>query len=356
MASSSNMSSSGPNLCKFELIALQTERIRSALRVDVSEGYVVIEFISHGPADVANVDAGYSLYYGPAYNGPIPVLSEKPGRSMSSIGQQQGSESYMWRDKSIGNSLKSLAQDWGHGTPDFDSIEVETKKSPVKHDELEQLLLAVWLEVFGHEVPDEEELTNRINRTRKKRKDLRAECFEWLRSGPSGVSKWNLLRVDEHKAVGQLGQCQFGGCDLSGVRFGNQNLRSSDFHEANLQGAHFGGADCRSVDFRKANLSESWLSGGKFLQADFSDACICNGALRAADCRGAIFSGTDLSGVDFSFADLRNVNLSSANLNEANFFRVKYDEQTIFPAGFFIDPELQMEWKARIRIQVSLFA
>ena len=39
-------------------------------------------------------------------------------------------------------------------TADFDSIDFETKKSPVDDAELEQLLLAVWLEAFGHAVPE----------------------------------------------------------------------------------------------------------------------------------------------------------------------------------------------------------
>ncbi len=235
------MANPTPNLQKLESIAIQSKRISSTIRVDVPEGYVLIQFISHGPADVVQVRAGYEICYGPGYTGSIPDLSEKRGRSTSSIGRQGNSQHYMWRDNSIGNSLRLLVEDWGHGTPVFDSIKIETKNSPVKGKELKQLLLAVWLEAFGLEVPEAMGQVDQVKKAQKSRYELRAQCFEWLRSGPQGVQKWNGLKVDERDAAGKLGKCQFGKCDLRGVYFGNQELRGSDFREANLRGAQFGG-------------------------------------------------------------------------------------------------------------------
>jgi hypothetical protein len=349
MANKSKGTNSWPHVSKLESIAMQAKTISSTIRVDVPEGYVLMEFISHGPADVAQVKAGYSFYYAPAYTGSTPVLAEKPGRSTSSIGQQQGSENYMWHDKSIANSLQLLVKDWDTGTPDFDSIKIATKSSPVEGAELEQLMLAVWLEVFGHKVPEVNALGDRVRRAQQKHKELRARCFEWLQKGSRGVKKWNNLRVDEREAVGKLGKCHFRGCDLHGAYFGNQDLRGSDFREANLRGARFGGADCRDSVFRGANLSDAWLSGGKFLQADFSNASFRNATIRAADCRSAIFSGADLRGVDFSFADLRNVDLSNTVLDGSTLFRVKYDELTKFPPSFVAEPELRMEFKGAVK-------
>ena len=338
-----------PNVTQFESIATQAKRISSTIRVDIPQGYVLLQLISHGASDAVQVEAGYEFHHGPGHTSETPALSEKPGRSTTSTGRRPGSEHYMWRDESISNSLQLLAKDWPQGTPDFDSIKIETKKSPVKGKELKNLLLAVWLEVFGQEVPEEKGLQERVKKTQQKQKDLRAQCFEWLRSGPEGIQKWNKLSVDQRDAVGKLGKCQFGSCDLREINLNNQDLRSSDFREANLQEARFGGTDCREVDFRGANLSEAWLSGAKLLQADFSNACLADAAFRSADCREAIFLDSDLSAVDFSFADLRNVDLSNANLDRAELFRVKYDEQTKFPEGFVIDPELHMEWKGAVK-------
>lgn len=343
------MTYSTPNVRKFESIAIQARRITASIRVDVADGYVLLTLICRGIDDGIGVEAGYTLYYGPDFPGAVPVLSEKPERSTSSIGRGPGTESYMWRDQGIGNSLRWLVEDWGHGTPDFDSIQIETKKSPVKGAELKQLLLAIWLEAFGHEVPDELALADRVKSMQAKNTGLRTLSFEWLRQGPDGVEKWNRLRHDERDAVGKLGKCLLSACDLRGVYFGNQDLRDSDFREANLQKAHFGGADCRDVDFRGADLSEAWMSGGRFLNADFGDALLRGARIRAADCRGAVFAGADAGGVDFSFADLRDVDLSSVRLNEADLFRIKYNEGTVFPAGFVVDPEKRMEWKGAVQ-------
>ncbi len=316
MASGNNQTNPTPNVAHLESIALKAKRIYFTIRVDIPEGYVLLDLISHGAADVLQVEAGYTFYHGPEYRGVTPSLSEKPGRSLSSKGCQRGSEHYMWRDRSIANSLRWLVDDWGHGVPDFDSIRIETKKSPIKGTVLKKLILAVCLEAFGREVPQEKDLVHRVKKTQKKHKDLRAQCFEWLRSGSEGIANWNQLRVDEREAVGKLGKCQLSNCDLRNVQFGNQDLRGSDFRETNFQGARFGGADCREVDFRGANLSEAWLSGGKFLHADFSNAQCRDASIRAADCRNATFAGTDLSHVDFSFADLRGVDLSSIRWRE----------------------------------------
>src|SRR5205085_10078984 len=116
--------------------------------------------------------------YGPGYDSSIRAVSEKPGRTLSSIGARQDSEHYFWRDNSVANSLRLLVEDWNHGTADFDSIDFETKKSPVDDAELEQLLLAVWLEAFGHAVPEAKGLVEQVRKTRQKHTDLRARCFE----------------------------------------------------------------------------------------------------------------------------------------------------------------------------------
>ncbi len=342
------MTNSTPNVRKLESIGMKAKRIWLTLRVDVPGGYVLLEHISHSWSDQTRVEAGYTFYYGPGYAGSKPALSQRSGRATSSSGQRGDSEHYMWRDDSIGNSLKLLADDWGHGMPDFDSIHVETKNSPVEGVELETLVLAAWLEVFGQEVPEPGELVNRVNVMRQKHEKLRAQCFIWLRSGPLGAEKWNSLRVDEFQAIGKLGKCQFGGCDLRGVWFGNQDLRNSDFREANLLGARFGGADCRGADFRGANLRESWLSGGRFLQADFSGANLCDATVRCADCTGAVFSDTDLSGVDLSSTDARGADFSSANLDRVDVTGLMYDERTKFPPGVVIQPEFGMVWRGAI--------
>ncbi|MCR9234543.1 MAG: pentapeptide repeat-containing protein [bacterium] len=349
MDNSNDKTNPTPPIARFESVALQANMIRFSIRVDIPEGYVILVLISQGTTDDLQVEAGYTFYHRPEYDDTAPALSEKPGRSLSSMGSQSGSESYMWFDESIANSLHWLVEDWGHGEPDFDSIKIETKKSPVKGAELKQLILAVCLEAFGREVPGNEDLVDRVKQTQKKHKDLRSQCFEWLQNGSAGIANWNQLRVDEREAVGNLGKCQLSNRDLRNVRFGNQDLRGSDFREASLQGARFGGADCRDVDFSGANLSETWLSGAKLLHANFSNALCRDATIRAADCRNAIFTGTNLSNVDLSFTDLRGVDLSSAKLDGVQLFRVMYDEQTRFPRKFVAEPELEMQYKGSLQ-------
>lgn len=333
------------NLGQLELIALQARYIYCSIRLDLPDCYALFKVISHGQDEELKVETGYTFYYSPDYAGPFPALKKHYDREVSSTGHYSGSEYSMWWESSIAGSLKSLIADYGHGTPDFDSIKIETKKSPLNGAELAQLWLAVWMEAFGHKVPDAEGLKQKVSEARSKAKDLRQSCFEWLHCGTEGVAKWNNLRLDDREGIGMLGECQFGGCDLRDVDFTNQDLRGSDFRKANLQGASLSGSDCRDVKFCGANLSEACLSGAKFLQADFSDAMCKGAALNDADCRGAIFAGTDLSAADFTFADLRQVDLSQAILDGTKLFRIMYDEQTRFPPGFVIDPELRMEWK-----------
>ena len=347
MADHSERPAAGSNLVRLEAIAVEAKLIRCSIRADVPDGYVLLSFVSHGQAERIQVSAGCAFHYGPGYAGPIPAVFVNPDRSTSFI-RQSDSESYSWPEKSIGDALGSLVSDWKHATPDFDSIKIETKKSPVKGAELGQLLLAVWMEAFGQEAPSLEGLQKSVKRARSKKKDLRQQCLELLQSGPAGVKKWNELRDDDRTGVGKLGQCQFANCDLREVLFHNQDLRGSDFQQANLQAARMNGADCREAMFRGADLTGAFLSGGKFVQADFTDACCSNTAMRSADCRGAIFSGTDLSGADFGFGDIRQADLSTANLAGTDFFRAKYDEQTRFPAGFTIKSEWMMEWKGAV--------
>lgn len=348
MADDSKRPVANSNLERLEAIAIEAKQIHCSIRVDVSDGHVVLSFISYGQGERLQVEAGYHFYYGPGYAGPIPALSENPDREMSSIGQQSDLEDYFWWEDSIGNSLKSMVSDWEQATPDFDSIKIETKESPLKGAELEQLLLAVWMEAFGQEAPNSEGLQKRTKQARSKKKDLRQQCLEWLHSGSAGVKKWNNLKEDDRIGIGKLGRCQFANCDLREALFHNQDLRGSDFRQANLQATRMGGADCREALFRGADLSGAFLSGGKFLQADFSDARCCNAAMRNADLRGAIFSRSNLSNVDFLFADLRHVDLSSANLAGANFFRARYNEQTRFPDNFTIDSAWRMTWKGAV--------
>ncbi len=99
------------------------------------------------------------------------------------------------------------------------------------------------------------------------------------------------------------------GANLSGANLSEADLSGANLREANLRGADLSGADLSG-----ANLSEANLSGADLYEAN----------LREANLRGANLSGADLCG-----ANLRGADLSGANLSGA-----KWNEYTIWPAGF----------------------
>ncbi|MBI4674022.1 MAG: pentapeptide repeat-containing protein [Chloroflexi bacterium] len=99
---------------------------------------------------------------------------------------------------------------------------------------------------------------------------------------------------------------------------------ADDFLRAYLQGAQLRGAMLGGADLFDADLACADLRGADLGQANLSSANLAN-----ADLTGANLVGADLSDADLRGADLYDANLIGADLRGARF-----NQNTMFPAGF----------------------
>jgi hypothetical protein len=119
------------------------------------------------------------------------------------------------------------------------------------------------------------------------------------------------------------------GADLRGADLGGAYLRSADLRDADLRGAdlrgadlggaYLGGTDLRGAVLRGADLRGTYLRGADLRGADLRDADLGGAYLRGADLGGAYLGGADLRGADLGGAVLRGA---------------RYDQLTLWPAGF----------------------
>lgn len=89
---------------------------------------------------------------------------------------------------------------------------------------------------------------------------------------------------------------QFCGFNLSGVQFGDLNMRKWSFDGATLHDCNFQGANLTEASFKRALLCG----------ADFRNTTLIGAQFQGSDLRGANLSNTYLSSVQFQDADLRN--------------------------------------------------
>lgn len=106
-----------------------------------------------------------------------------------------------------------------------------------------------------------------------------------------------------------LSYSDFSGMNLSFINFSDKGLYGCDFSEVNLQGA----------DLR---------------DSDISDSILINANLGYAYLSGAVFTGADLTGAFLQGASLNEYN-SSSDIDEAHLLEATYNNDTIFPDGFY---------------------
>lgn len=220
--------------------------------------------------------------------------------------------------------------------------------------------------------------------------DLDAAVIDFSGRDLKGASFRNLKAVGANFANSQLAHADFSGAHIDSL-YSGAKVEAPDFSNTDLEGANF--RDARvSGNFSGANLTRASLAGAR-LGIDLTNA-----TLEAADARGAQFiwgksyahlkahqinaagatiNVVNLMGADFSGADLRAATFSYANLTSANFAEAdlrwavldhvdltkaglqnadlrmaslkeavltgidltgaRYDEKTVWPAGF--DPD-----------------
>ncbi len=168
---------------------------------------------------------------------------------------------------------------------------------------------------------------DRPTRTSARSRFSDAPPIDWmaiLRSGPTGVKKWNRLTRAGRKAV-----------PLDGV-----DLSQCDLSEANLSDA-----SARKAAFVGSLLARARLDGGRFEKADFRDACFARANLFGGHFRGASFPGADLTGVNLKECDLRGAEFADATLVDVTLEGASFDKDTTWPADFVVPGE--MSWVGR---------
>lgn len=115
---------------------------------------------------------------------------------------------------------------------------------------------------------------------------------------------------------------RFSDTEMVGARLSRSVLRAASFFSADLTDADLVAADCSYTNFGTTDPNTDEPSGGaKLVRAN----------LRGAILVGAVLTGADLAGADLRRADLTGARLAGASGLE----RVRYDDRTIWPSGFF---------------------
>ena len=136
--------------------------------------------------------------------------------------------------------------------------------------------------------------------------------------------------------------------DLEGANLTDADLEGADLTDANLRGADLEGAYLGGANLRGAYLGNANLKGAKLLGAHLEGAHLEDAQLEGADLTGANLTGANfgnanlkgayLTGANLSGANFGKANLEGADLEGANLEGVKYDDDTIWPAGFTPPP------------------
>jgi uncharacterized protein YjbI with pentapeptide repeats len=102
----------------------------------------------------------------------------------------------------------------------------------------------------------------------------------------------------------------------------------------NLPGANLERATLQGATFQAANLVGADLQGADLRVANLVGATVAVANLARATLRGANLVGANLVGANLVGANLVGANLARANLVGANLRKAKYNDDTIWPAGF----------------------
>ncbi len=164
-----------------------------------------------------------------------------------------------------------------------------------------------------------------------------------LRSGATGVRKWNKLSTPERAQTllvsADLSGSSLAGVKLADVRADEINLTGADLTGATLNG-YFGKAK-----FTNANLTEARGANLQAVGADFSGAALVRADLRSSGLKRCSFAGADLTSARLDQADLHSTDLSTATLTDVVWMGATFDAETKWPTNFAVPGELK--WAGR---------
>ncbi|MCA9117736.1 MAG: pentapeptide repeat-containing protein, partial [Planctomycetaceae bacterium] len=227
-----------------------------------------------------------------------------------------------------------LRNRWPKGQPDLASLKVVAKRCPRQGEELRFLAAAAWCEAFGLPELSPEDFAAINDAVKAAASRLREIQIAELRGGPAGIQSWNARSYEDRVDPGEFRRVDFSGRKMSRV-----NLEGVDLQGANLTGAtlNFASLSCRDlkravfdeVRARSANFHATKLAGASFIRAGLQHA-----RFRMSSLLRVNFQEADLRRADFLDADIKGADFTGANLTDAVFDGTKFNELTMFPAGF----------------------
>jgi uncharacterized protein YjbI with pentapeptide repeats len=236
--------------------------------------------------------------------------------------------------KTVGAAFIDLPRRWVDGELRLESVTARGSGVALRGKALTQLARRAWCEGCGVPVPSADDLKALDQQCKAGKQDLHGQMLADLRSGPEGIQRWNERGKKEGEKAGH-----FRKVDLSGVNLDGVNFQGLDFSGANLSGAslcqaNLEGASFTEAFFKEANLREARLTRGNFRSADFDGADLRGAELFRARLVKARLKGADLTGAKAQHADLCGADLTGATLTGAMLVQARFDETTVFPAGF----------------------
>ncbi len=228
-------------------------------------------------------------------------------------------------------AFRSLARQFPEAR--FPPVLLRTRCSgaPLSTPAVKKLLLAGLAEAFGHEpkVPA------------SVRKPVNIDPTVWvtvLKSGKSGVSRWNRCRAADRRAV-DLSGADLSSADLTGVNLRGVRLKGTSFAGATLRDALLGGARLDQANLARCDLRAADLKEVEAAGALFQDALLAQIDMRRGGFDGASFARADLTDADLSGAILRKTDFDGARLDSVKLDGATFDSLTSWPAGFTIPAE-----------------
>lgn len=240
-----------------------------------------------------------------------------------------------FRAPSLIDALEQLAQIWGHGQLQFDTIKVSTQKGALKGKGLTDLATRALAEVFAATPPSDDELREKKKGQKAQKSNVAAELGELLRGGKAGVQQFN-ERMESMIFEGFRNE-DFSSAKLSGMKAIAVGFQQCNFDQATMKKMEVRSSDFRKATFRGTDFQGSDLESALFNGCDFTGANLANTLLAEAIFDGANLSDADLTGADLGGTSLKRAQLASAKLDGVKrWVSNPFDEQTTFPADFTI--------------------
>lgn len=268
------------------------------------------------------------------------------GKTIWTHRQTVGGHADHGRARTIAEGLLALPRRWPQVEPLPDTVRASQDSTRRGTKELRELALAAWCEACGVPIPTAEQVKEQV-KTRKERKQaLHQQLLAELRGGRRGVGLWNKRPLPLRRGAGSYQKIDLSGARLEGADLSNLDFAGAVFDGATLRKANLQNTVVTNARFHNADLNGVSLTfrceGADFTGASLRDSRLTYGFFRKANFQNADLTGADLGGTQLDFVNLAGANLSGARLSYPRLRQARFDEHTVFPAGFV--PPKEMEW------------